>query len=538
MLSLDIIVYMSSTQTTPEPTNSITSDAQVKVLQQHNAELTSQVNNLQKQLDVFKKMLFGKRNEKRPFNIPGQPSLFDVDKADAEESGQEEPKKTVTYQRGKAKKGRPDNCVTAEGLRFDDDVPVKHIKLTPPEIEGLSEDQYEIIGTDRRYKLAQQQASYTVIEYEIPQIKLKSDGRLVCAAGPQAVLEGSLGDVSLLAGLLVDKFAYHLPLYRQHQRIEAAGITLARSTLTNLVKRAILLLEPIVEAQWRHVLTSKVLAMDETPAKVGRSKTKKGRMHQGYFWPIYGDSDEVVFTYSESRARRVIEEILGEDYSGILLTDGYKAYASYAARCDSLTHAQCWTHSRRQFVEAHDDEPVLVDEILEMIGTLYSNEKHIREHDLTGENKHQYRQEHSGPVVDEIMRWVKQKLEDPSRLPKAPFTKALGYLYERDAALRVFLDEPDVPLDTNHLERALRVIPMGRKNWNFCWTELGAEHVGIIQSLITTCKLHNVNPYTYLVDVLQRVSEHPSKDVIELTPRVWKTRFADNPLRSDLTDAV
>ena len=72
----------------------------------------------------------------------------------------------------------------------------------------------------------------------------------------------------------------------------------------------------------------------------------------------------------------------------------------------------------------------------------------------------------------------------------------------------------------------------------FCWTELGAEHVGIIQSLISTCKLHNIDPYTYLVDVLQRVSEHPAKDVIELTPRVWKTRFADNPLRSDLNDAV
>ena len=132
----------------------------------------------------------------------------------------------------------------------------------------------------------------------------------------------------------------------------------------------------------------------------------------------------------------------------------------------------------------------------------------------------------------------KQKLEEPSRLPKAPFTQALGYLFERDAALRVFLDEPDVPIDTNHLERTLRVIPMGRKNWNFCWTELGAEHVGIIQSLISTCKLHNIDPYTYLVDVLQRVSEHPSKDVIELTPRVWKTRFADSPLKSDLAVAV
>jgi hypothetical protein len=98
----------------------------------------------------------------------------------------------------------------------------------------------------------------------------------------------------------------------------------------------------------------------------------------------------------------------------------------------------------------------------------------------------------------------------------------------------VFLEDPAVPLDTNHLERALRPIPMGRKAWLFCWTELGAEHVGIIQSLISTCKLHDINPYTYLTDVLLRVSNHPASQVAELTPRLWKAKFADNPLRSDL----
>ena len=102
----------------------------------------------------------------------------------------------------------------------------------------------------------------------------------------------------------------------------------------------------------------------------------------------------------------------------------------------------------------------------------------------------------------------------------------------REASLTVFLEDPDVQPDTNHLERALRPIPMGRKNWLFCWTELGAEHVGIIQSLITTCKLHDINPYTYLVDVLQRISQHPASKVADLTPRLWKTRFSDNPLRS------
>jgi hypothetical protein len=71
-----------------------------------------------------------------------------------------------------------------------------------------------------------------------------------------------------------------------------------------------------------------------------------------------------------------------------------------------------------------------------------------------------------------------------------------------------------------------------RRSWLFCWTELGAKHVGIIQSLIVTCRLHGIDPYTYLIDVLQRVSQHPASRVAELTPRLWKTLFADNPLRS------
>ena len=105
---------------------------------------------------------------------------------------------------------------------------------------------------------------------------------------------------------------------------------------------------------------------------------------------------------------------------------------------------------------------------------------------------------------------------------------------ERRLGLEVFLTDPDVPLDTNHLERALRAIPMGRKNWNFCWTELGAKQVGIAQSLIVTCRLHGIDPYTYLVDVLQRVGQHPAARVVELTPRQWKLHFAANPMRSDL----
>ncbi len=108
---------------------------------------------------------------------------------------------------------------------------------------------------------------------------------------------------------------------------------------------------------------------------------------------------------------------------------------------------------------------------------------------------------------------------------------------KRKAALEVFLGDDKVAIDTNHLERALRPIPMGKKNWLFCWTEVGAEAVGAIQSLLVTCRLHQVDPYVYLVDVLQRVGQHPAHLVHELTPRLWKEKFAANPLRSDLFDS-
>ncbi len=89
-----------------------------------------------------------------------------------------------------------------------------------------------------------------------------------------------------------------------------------------------------------------------------------------------------------------------------------------------------------------------------------------------------------------------------------------------------------MPIDTNHLERALRVIPMGKKNWLFCWSELGAHQAGHVQSLLTTCVLHGVDPYTYLVDVLQRVDLQPQSRVHELTPRLWKDHFGHAPLGS------
>lgn len=105
---------------------------------------------------------------------------------------------------------------------------------------------------------------------------------------------------------------------------------------------------------------------------------------------------------------------------------------------------------------------------------------------------------------------------------------------EREAALKVFLAYPNVSLDTNQLEREIRAIALGRKNWLFCWTEVGAQYVGIVQRLLASCRLQGVDPYSYLVDVLQRIDTHPAFEVHLLTPRLWKQHFAETPFRSDL----
>lgn len=503
-------------------------------LESQNTQLTAQLSslsadydNLKQQLDWLKRQLFGEKSEKRLDIDPAiQGNL--LAQLGVESPPVEPPEtETITYQR--RKKNR-DGAMTDTGLRFSDDVPRAVFVLKDPEMEALPESEREIVSEKVSYRLAQRPGSFMVLEYRRVVYKRIGDNKMITTPAPAGVLDKCAADVSLLAGMLIDKFSYHLPLYRQHQRLQQAGIQLSRSTLTNWTSRAIALLAPIVEAQNRHILQSRVLAMDETPIKAG--KQSKGKMRQAYLWPVYGDQDEMVFHYTSSRAHRHVVELLG-DYQGTLLSDGYEAYAAYARQNHAVTHAQCWSHTRRKFEQAKDSDPAC-DEALALIGVLYRHEQQIRDQALKGEAKLRYRTQHSEPIVNRFWQWCEDQCHRSDLLPSHPLSKALHYARTRDRNLRVFLGDPDVPIDTNHLERGLRPIPMGKKNWMFCWTEIGAKQVGIIQSLLVTCKLQTVDPYTYLVDVLQRISTHPASRAIELTPREWKHRFAENPLQSDL----
>ena len=216
---------MNSTASAPSPNASSSS-----ALAEENALLREQVQTLQRQLDWFKKQLFGPKSEKQAFDLPGQNSLFQEGDAPVPENPPEEKKRTVkAYQRGTGKKQRDDDCLNDTGLRFTADVPVEVIEHRPPELTGPEADQYEMIGTKTTYRLAQRASSYVVLKCERPVFRRKGTDKPATTPAPFNVLDNSLADVSLLAGLLVDKFQFHLPLYRQHQRIQQAGITLSRS---------------------------------------------------------------------------------------------------------------------------------------------------------------------------------------------------------------------------------------------------------------------------------------------------------------------
>lgn len=480
---------------------------------------------LKQQLDWFKRQLFGRKSEKQLFDNPAQSELF----ADAPTEEKPPPPTTPVEAHQRRQKIKSDTDVNDTGLRFDDSVPQKVIELEAPELQGDNADAYEIIDYKNTHRLAQQPGAYVVLVYRRPVVRHKADQTLSTTAAPTNVLDGCYADVSLLAGMLTDKFLYHLPLYRQHQRLTDAGITLSRGSLTHWIQRAIELLEPIYNAQRQHILQSKTLAMDEVPIKAGRKQ--KGKMQQTWYWPIYGDHHEIDFTWSKSRGRQhVLDQLKG--FEGTLLTDGYAAYSKGVAQLNAqehtIHHANCWAHCRRTFEKALKMEPLEAQVALDFIAALYKHEAHIRDKDLDEQQALSYRHKHSEPVIHDFFAWVYQQRQRTDFLPSNPLAKALAYAHDRQTALKVFLANPHVAIDTNHLERALRVIPMGRKNYLFCWSEMGAKQVGIIQSLLVTCRLHGVNPYRYLVDVLQRISLHPASKVHELTPRLWKERFAEN----------
>lgn len=383
------------------------------------------------------------------------------------------------------------------------------------------------IGEDVSRRLDVVPAQYRVIVTRRPKYACRAcEGTVVQAPARPRLIEGGLPTERLVAQVIVDKYADHVPLYRQAQAFARQGITLNRATLAHWTGYAAGELKPL----WEHIRSELLMAprlfVDETKAPVldpGRGRTKSG-----YFWAIAQDQrgwagthpPAVAYTYAPGRGADHAALLL-KDFTGVLQTDGYAAYKTLAARRNDVVLAHCWAHSRRKFFDlAKGGSAPAADRVLALIGVLYGIERDIR--GQPPDARRQARRERSRPVLDELHRFLCEHLR---KVPgNSVIAEAIRYVLTRWDGLVMFVDDGHLELDTNPVERSMRPIALNRKNALFAGSDDGAEHWAILATLIECCKLNAINPADYLEDVITRlVNGHLNSRLDELTPWRWRT---------------
>ena len=369
-------------------------------------------------------------------------------------------------------------------------------------------------------------ARLRVLRISRPRYGCRACGTIHQAPAPERPITKGLATSGLLAHVLISKYCDHLPLYRQSQIFARQGLEINRSTLTNWVGGAAWWLEPLRARLAEQVFASKTLFADDTPIPVldpGRGRTKTGRL-----WvyarderPWAGlDPPAAVYFYSPDRRAERPATHLGR-FSGILQVDGYAGFEQLMAR-GTIALAACWAHTRRKFYEVHEatGSPIAA-EALRRIAELYAVEKDIRGHNA--ERRRSVRDARSRSLVEAMKPWLERQL---TRLPpRSTLAEAIRYALARWPALCRFLEDGRVELDTNTVERAIRPVTLGRKNHLFAGSDGGADRWAIVASLITTAKLNDVEPYAYLKDVLERLTNgHPMARIDELLPWNWKAQ--------------
>lgn len=330
-----MMAAMTSSAATDETLAALS--AQVAALSARCEEVLSENAQLRAQRAWFQRQLFGRKSERRIVQPNGaQGTLGEA--FDAVPDAPAPAKKTRVA--GHERSTKPTRADADESTLFFDEgkVPVEVVAVANPEAAGLAPEDDEVIGERISHRLAQRPGSYVVLKYVRPVIKRRDTQALSCPAVPVGVIEGSRADVSFIAGLLVDKLVYHLPLYRQPQRLAQCGIRVSRQWLTQIAQAAIALIEPVHDAQWQSILLSRVKRMDETPLKAGRDGP--GKMKSAYFWPVMGEHEEICFHYLASPSARGGSSMRCRRRSGSLR--GWTSSSRRKACCRAVRSRRHW----------------------------------------------------------------------------------------------------------------------------------------------------------------------------------------------------
>jgi transposase len=273
-----------------------------------------------------------------------------------------------------------------------------------------------VIGEETSQRLDVVPAQFRVLVTHRPKYACRACEQTVTQApAPERLIKGGLPTEAMVASVLVAKYAWHLPLYRQAQMLAAQGLDIKRAVLAFWVGYAAAELKPVYLRLRELILASAKIAVDETKAPVldpGRGRTK-----QGYFWAVarddrpWGETDPPAIAFSYAPGRGAVHGLkLLEGYHGIVQCDGYRAYKKIAATPgEAITLAFCWTHLRRRFYDiAKGGNAPIASEALDRIAALYAIEKTIR--GMSADDRRRARQEKSKPLVASLKSWFEHQL--------------------------------------------------------------------------------------------------------------------------------
>lgn len=497
-------------------------------ISQKNAEIKK----LSDTLLWLRRKVFGKMSEKNLPLDPDQLLLFEQEHLTDEErarldkeveAAEQQMTKTITV---KVKPSRRDLDTTG--------LPTEVIDIYPDgttDENGKIKDEYVEIGTDESSRLEHIAAKTYIKKTVIHKVMLKSDSnnktpedrRIICARLPLAPVNRCMAGASVLTDIIIGKFMYHLPFYRQIQQYKESGITISDSTMGGWYEAAVEKLKLLYDILRQHILQSEYIQIDESVLPVIDSEKHKAR--KGYEWCVRDAiCGAVMFYYDRgSRGGKVAREILGA-YKGAVQCDGYDAY-DQLEKNDNITVYGCWAHARRKFVDALNENNRLATEALCFIRKIYKVESDADKAGLNADERKEQRLKISYPTIRLFETWMKETYLKV--LPNSKMGDAIEYTYSLLPRLSRYVNDGRINVDNNLIENAIRPLALGRKNYLFCGNDASAYRAAIVYSLISTCKAVDVDPRTWMEDVLRKIPYYrrDQRDLAELLPFNWKNRY-------------
>ena len=327
-------------------------------------------------------------------------------------------------------------------------------------------------------------------------------------------------DPSLMAGILTNKFLYHLPIHRQLNMFVNAGAKIARSTLYDWCGTAIDALEGLYYSIRSEVLKGNYLNIDETTISVIDEDVHHAKKE--YMWGLVNTRSKLTFFAYEdgSRSRNVISNIL-ESYIGTIQTDGYSAYKSIGENENNkIQRLSCLSHIRRKFLESRDNDRENSEKALGIIDKIYRLERFFRKQKFHPDKIREYRIRYVVPIFHKFKNWLEKSISNPKILDETLIGKAISYAYREFKALTLIFDDGFFKADNNAAERAMRPCKLGMNNYLFFGNHESARRGAIIYTIIESCKLNGINVFEYLTDVFSREPQ-PGETYDMFLPNRW-----------------